>query len=62
MFVEKRLPRALEAEILDSEGHWLRVQLITYLGEARWRATLADGQEVVVEASQIFTLARGRAA
>ncbi len=60
--MEKSLPRPLEAEILDEGGHWARVQLVAYLGEARWRATREDGHEIIVEASQIFTLARGRAA
>jgi hypothetical protein len=60
--VEKNLPRPLDAEIVDEAGHWARVRLVAYLGEARWRATREDGQEIIVEASQIFTLARGRAA
>jgi len=60
--VEKNLPRPLEAEILDGDGRWARVQLVVYLGDARWRALREDGAEIVVEASQIFTLARGRAA
>lgn len=60
--MEKNLPRPLEAEIVDEDGHWARVQLVTYIGEARWKALREDGQAIVVAASQIFTLARGRAA
>jgi hypothetical protein len=60
--LEKSLPRPLETEIVDERGHWARVQLTAYLGDARWRATCEDGQEIVVLASQICTLARGRAA
>lgn len=60
--VEKNLPRPLETEIVDEGGHWACVQLVAYLGEARWRAVRGDGKEIVVEASQILTLARRRAA
>lgn len=60
--VEKDLPRPLETEIVDEGGHWACVRLVAYLGEARWRAVRGDGQEVVVEASQILTLGQGRAA
>jgi hypothetical protein len=60
--VEKRLPRPLEAEIVDAQGHWARVILTAYLGESRWRAMVHDGKEIVVEASQILTLAQRRAA
>jgi hypothetical protein len=60
--VEKRLPRPLEAEIVDAQGRWARVILTVYLGESRWRATSTDGEEIVVDASQILTLAQRRAA
>jgi hypothetical protein len=60
--MEQPLPRALEAEIVDADGRWMLVRLTAYLGESRWRATLDDGREIIVEASQIFTVARGQAA
>ena len=60
--MEKNLPRPLEAEIVDEGGHWACVRLVAYLGEARWRAICGDGKEIIVQASQIFTLAQRRAA
>jgi hypothetical protein len=55
--MEQPLPHPLEADIEDADGQWAQVVLVAYLGDARWRATGADGREVIVEASQILSVA-----
>ena len=55
--MEKTLPRPLDADIIDRRGQWARAVLVAYLGDNRWRGTLDDGQEIVVDASHILALA-----
>jgi hypothetical protein len=54
--MEKTLPRPLEAEIIDQQGQWALAVFVAYLGENRWRGTLDDGREIVVDAAHILAL------
>jgi hypothetical protein len=56
--MEKTLPRPLEADIIDQQGQWAHAVLVAYLGDNRWRGTLDDGREIVVDAAHVLSLAR----
>jgi hypothetical protein len=55
--MEKTLLQPLDAEIVDQQGQWAHAVLAAYLGGNRWRGTLDDGREIVIDAAHVLSLA-----